>query len=72
VEVLTSKIVDNTFISACISEINCVDILKVSSLQYNFITSETVQSETNDSDFDVELVNDAYKIISPIKCNHDI
>jgi len=70
-EVLTSKIVDNTFISACIYEINCVDILKISSLQYNFITSEIVQIETNNSDFDIELVNDAYEIISSISLNHD-
>ncbi|GLI11559.1 hypothetical protein MARBORIA2_06490 [Methanobrevibacter arboriphilus] len=70
-EVLTSKIVDNTFISACIYEINSVDILKTSSLQYNFITSEIVQIETNDGDFDIDLVNDAYGIISPVNLNHD-
>lgn len=62
---------DNTFISACIYEINSVDILKTSSLQYNFITSEIVQIETNDGDFDIDLVNDAYGIISPVNLNHD-
>lgn len=59
---MTIKIVDNTFISACLGEIKCIDLLNVSSSHYNFSTTPEVRNETKEG-FDSKIVYIAYKTI---------
>ncbi len=66
---MTFKIVDNTFISACMGEIECVDLLDVSSQHYDIITSHVIYGETIDG-FAEDMVNDAYDSINLAEINH--
>lgn len=60
---MTSKIVDNTFISACIGEINCINLLDITSEHYDIITTNAVFEETKNG-FDIKRVTEVYETIS--------
>jgi predicted nucleic acid-binding protein len=70
VEIVTIKIVDNTFISACLGEIECIDLLDVSCQHYMFSTTSEVYQETVEG-FDEHIVKMAYNSIDVFSLNHD-
>ena len=61
-EKLKSKILDNTFISLCISDITSVDLLEILNPFYYLTTSHDVYEETLKG-FDVGVVEKAYQKI---------
>ncbi|RJS49981.1 MAG: hypothetical protein CIT03_00570 [Methanobacterium sp.] len=60
---MTLKIVDNTFISACLGEIDCINLLEISRSNYIISTTSEVHSETI-AGFEGNLVDYAYENIS--------
>ena len=61
-EDITTKILDNTFISAGVDEIKCVNIIKICSGIYPLSTTLEVYNETK-REFDNGLVEEIYKYI---------
>lgn len=60
---MTVKIVDNTFISACSGEINCIDLLDICSKYYEIVTTNEVFEETKEG-FDTKKTSEIYNLIS--------
>jgi len=67
---MTVKIVDNTFISACVDEINCIDLLDLSSQYYDIHTTNEVFGETQDG-FNDEVISNVYDLIKISSCSSD-
>lgn len=66
---MTFKVVDNTFISACMGEIECVDLLDISSKHYDIITSHVIFVETNNG-FEEDMVKEAYDSIDLVETKY--
>lgn len=67
---MTLKIVDNTFISACLGEIECLNLLDISTNHYNVSTTPEVYEETVEG-FEKDFVKEAYGKISIDPVDHD-
>lgn len=65
---MTTKVLDNTFISAALREITSVDLITKCSQEYNLITSKEVFKETN-AGFQEELVKKVYNYIKVVPIN---
>ncbi|AKB51121.1 hypothetical protein MSBRW_1868 [Methanosarcina barkeri str. Wiesmoor] len=61
-ENVTTKILDNTFISACVIDINSKDLIKVCNKKYSLVASHVVYKESLDYS-DKELMNKCYEKI---------
>lgn len=66
---MTTKILDNTFISASIGDIKSIDLISTSSRVYNLETSEEVYKETCNG-YDEKIVTQIYQSIKVKKINH--
>jgi len=66
---MTIKVVDNTFISACLGEIECIDLLGVSTSHYMVSTTPEIHQETVEG-FKEDLVEEAYKTIKVFEVKH--
>jgi predicted nucleic acid-binding protein len=62
----TTKILDNTVISAFINEITSIKIIDVCTKQYDLVTSNYVYDETSKA-INKDMLNDIYKNIGIIK-----
>lgn len=67
---MTIKIVDNTFISACIAEISCINLLNITSEHYAISTTSEVYQETVNG-FEMNFLKEAYDIIDVFTLDHD-
>ncbi|MFX0205690.1 MAG: hypothetical protein ACFFDT_06850 [Candidatus Hodarchaeota archaeon] len=65
-EKITTKVIDNTFISACIKEINSINLLECCSKKYNLSTSSNVYEETKKG-FNRNIVDETYANIEIIE-----
>ncbi len=61
-EEVTTKILDNTVLSASIKEIKCIDLIKTCSSKYNLATTEEVFDECQDG-FDGIQIEEQLKLI---------
>lgn len=67
---MTLKIVDNTFISACLGEIECLNLLDISTNHYNVSTTPEVYVETIEG-FEKDFVSKAYAKINIDPVDHE-
>ena len=68
-EKVTTKIIDNTFISAIIKEIKSVDLLSKCLVKYDLITSLEVYKETKEG-FDSHTIHKFYEKIKTVKIDN--
>ena len=58
----TSKILDNTVISAFINEIRSIELIEICHSEYNLVTTDCIQRETSKG-FSEEIIDNVYKNI---------
>lgn len=64
-ETITIKVLDNTFISACITDINSKDLIEICCTNYNLVVSQEVREESLDYS-DKALMKKYYEKITVI------